>query len=330
MPYDKGILTPVEATGIARGAFDAAYEGFAIASLLPTEENFTLDYQFEVGKAPGPAAAKFRAYNTPSMQGTDGTGETASGKLPATSIRRHVDEYQQLFMYRQAAAIKRKFEQYAERNATAIAYRVVLAAAEALETGKISVNERGLAFGVDFGRRADLTADAGVSWGSAAATPFTDLEALKRVFKRRVGSIRMSELSLAHLQRSEEVMKRALKRSTDLPDIISQEDVRAAFRDFGLGSIVLNEDVVNDTDGNEVPVFSENAVMLTGTGPLGSVQVGVTAESFNSDNGIPEEEAPGLFAGVLASEDPEGYDVRVTGILLPVLDTPNNTAVLKV
>ena len=121
MPYNQGFRTPAQLTGVARGAFDAAYEAFEIAGLLPAVENFTLDYTFVVGQSPLPAAAKFRSFNTPSMVNTVGQGATASGKLPPTSIRLHVDEFQQLSMYGQNDAIGRKFEEYAERNAQSIA-----------------------------------------------------------------------------------------------------------------------------------------------------------------------------------------------------------------
>ncbi len=331
MPYNQGFRTPAQLTGVARGAFDAAYEGFGIADLLPAIENFTLDYQFVVGQSPLPAAAKFRAFNTPSMVNTVGQGQTASGKLPATSIRLHVDEYQQLKMFGQDDAIGAKFEEYAKRNAQSIAYRLVLAGAEAVETGKISVNERGLAFGVDFGRRADLTADVTIPWSSYdTATPLEDVEALKRVFKKRVAEVRLSDLSMSHLQRNAGVIKRAMRRGSDLPDMVSQEDVRTVFRDFNLGNIIVVEDTVMDTNGDEVPVFSEDAVILSSGGALGSAQIGVTAESLDSENGITSTEAPGLFAGALPTDDPQGFDVRVTGILLPVLSSANNTAVLKV
>lgn len=193
MPFTKNFRTPGQLTGAARGAFDAAFDSFGIAALLPPAENFTLDYNFAVGAAPLPPAAKFRSFNTRSMVNTVGQGSRASGKLPPTSIRLYVDEFQQLEMYGQDDAIGAKFEEYAIRNAQSIAFRVVLAAAEAIEKGVVTLEERGLALTVDFGRRADLSAVATTPWATVAtAKPLDDIEALKAAFGKRVGEIRIS------------------------------------------------------------------------------------------------------------------------------------------
>lgn len=331
MPFTKNYRTPGQLTGAARGAFDAAFEGFSVASLLPANENYTLDYNFQRGAAPLPPAAKYRSWNTRSMVNTVGQGESASGKLPPTSIRLYVDEFQQLEMYGQNDAIGAKFEEYAIRNAQSIAFRVILAAAQAIQDGKVRIEERQLAFDIDFGRKASLSPNASVPWATVAtAKPLDDLEALRAVFGKRFGAIRMSQQSMGYLQRNVDLIKIALQKGSDLPSRISQEDVRSVFRDYGLGEIIIEDDVVMNTEGVEVPVFAANKVIITTGGSVGSTEIGVTAESLASDNGIARTEAPGLFAGAIPVDDPTGYDVLVSGILLPVLTAPNNTAVLTV
>jgi hypothetical protein len=331
MPYTKNFRTPAELTGVARGAFDAIFDSFGIASLIPSSESFTLDYNFVIGAAPLPSAAKYRSFNTRSMVGKVGTGQAAQGKLPPTSIRLYVDEAQQLEMYGQTDAIGAKFDEYAENLATAIAFRTIIAAAEAIQDGTVTLNERGLDLTIDFQRNADLSADAGIAWGSlATAKPLDDLEALKAVFGKRISEIRISDLVMSQLQRNTSLIKAALRRGTDLPDRISQGDVVSTLADYGFRNLVVDEDVVVDTEGVEVPVFAENKVIFTSGSQVGSTQIGVTAEAMASDNGIDRNEAPGLFAGALPSEDPQGYDVLVAGIILPVLSAPNNTAVLTV
>lgn len=332
MPFTKNHRTPVQLTGVARGAFDAAYEAFLVSGLLPPVENFTLDYQFQTGSAPLPPAAKYRSFNTESMVNhASSQGQTQAGKLPPTSIRMHVDEYQQLRMYGQDDAIGAKFEQYAERNAQSIAFRIVLAAAQAIQEGKVTLSERGLSMDIDFGRRAELSGTAGVSWANVETSkPLDDLEAMRDVFGKRLATNIISQRTMGYLQRNRDLIAISMQRGTDLPSRISQEDVRAVFRDYGLGEIVIDESVVPDTNGLEVPVFDPDKVILLSGTQIGTTEIGVTAEAFGQENGIPQNEAPGLFSGAIPSDDPSGYDVLVSGILLPVLSAPNDTAVLSI
>src|SRR5690606_2779383 len=155
----RNFRSPVQLTGAARGAFDATLEAVRTASLLPAQENFTLDYDFAAGAAPLPPAAKFRTFNTESMVYTHGVGARKSGKLPPISIRLHVDEYTQLKLYGQDDAIGQKFEEYAEANAISVAQRAILAQAQAIETGKVTISERGITVEIDFGRDGDLSAN---------------------------------------------------------------------------------------------------------------------------------------------------------------------------
>lgn len=331
MPYTKNFRTPAELTGVARGAFDAVFDSFGIASLIPSVESFTLDYNFVIGAAPLPSAAKYRSFNSRSMVGTVGQGQTAQGKLPPTSIRLYVDEAQQLEMYGQDDAIGAKFEEYAENLATAIAFRTILAAREAIQEGTVTLNERGLDLTIDFQRNPDLSAIAGTPWGTTAtAKPLDDLEGLRDVFGKRVSEVRFGIDVMGKLQRNVDLIKIALQRGTDLPSRISYDDVISVLGSYGFRNVVIDEDVVIDTEGDEVPVIEPNKVVFTAGSQVGSTQIGVTAESLAADNGIDRNEAPGLFAGALPSEDPQGYDVLVAGIILPTLSAPNNTAVLTV
>lgn len=330
MAFTTDYRTPVELTGVARGAFDAAFEGFRVADLLPSRENFTLDYSFQTGSAPLPPAAKFRSFNTESMVNVVGQGRTAKGSLPPTSIRLHVDELTQLKMYGRDEAIAAKFDEYAELNAQSIAFRIVLAAAQAIVAGRVTLAERDLALDIDFGRRAGLTANAATVWSTTAtSTPLTDLEALRAVLGKRVSTTILSRTTMSYLQRNVDMMKMVLGRSgADLPSRVSGDDIISFLGSEGFGNVEINEDVVPDTNGNEVPVFPADKVILIAGPTVGSTEIGVTAESIDGKNGIAAEEAPGLFSGAIASDDPSGYDVLVSGILLPVLTSPNNVAVL--
>ncbi|KJL39914.1 major capsid protein [Microbacterium trichothecenolyticum] len=329
MPFTKNFRTPGQLTGIARGAFDAEFERFRVSGLLPAVENFTLDYSFNVGSAPLPPAAKFRAFNAESMVNRLGTGQTAKGSLPPTSIRMHVDEYTQLKLMGQDDAIGQKFEQYAIANAQSIAFRIIIAAAQAIVDGKITLAERGLQLDIDFGRKAGLKANAATVWSNTAASlPISDLEALRNVLGKRVSQTILSRVTLGYLQRNVDLMKLILGKGSDLPSRVSSDDVISFLGSEGFGQVVVDEDTVPDTTGTEVPLFAADKVILISGSQVGTTEIGVTTEAIESENGIGNSDAPGLFSGAIASSDPSGYDVYVGGILLPTLTSPDNTAVL--
>lgn len=329
MGYTKNHRTPAQLTGVARGAFDAQLDRFpVIKALFPVVENYTLDYAFTPGSVPLPPAASFRSWNTESeVAATPGQTEK-KGKLPPTSLRTPVDEHQQLVMYGQEDLIGEKFEEYATRNAQSVAFRVILAAAQALCTGKVTLAERKLAMEIAFGRPTALDATAATVWTAGGADPLGDLEALRTVLKKRVTQTTISRKIMVALQKSPQLIsfinpgQNAVRVSAqDVADYLSAE---------GFGRLTIDETTVPDRTGTEVPVLDEKKVILTSGESVGSIQMGVTAESIQPDNGIGKKEQPGLFSGAIDTTDPEGYDVLVSGIVLPVLTTPLNSATLKV
>lgn len=329
MPFTKNFRTPTQLTGAARAAFRAFCEQYVTNGLFPAQANYTLDFEFEAGKAGMPAAASFRSFNTASQVNTIDGGSKRGGKLPPTSIRLSVDEYQQLMMYRNNEAIGAKFEEYAIRNAQSIAARVVLAQAQAIQEGKVVINERDLVFEVNFGRRAGLTANAGTPWSSVAtATPLADLEALRNVFGKPVSKITVSRQTMNYLQSNADLIKIALQRGTDLPSRISSAAVQSVLSDWGFGLLEVNEQTIRNQAGDEVALFGADKVIFTSGTSVGTTDLGVTAEAIATDNNIPTSQQPGVFAGASQQSDPEGYNVLASAIVLPVLSLPDNTAVL--
>lgn len=329
MAFTKNFRTPTQLTGVARGAFRAQVEQYVTSGLLPAQADFTLDFTFQAGAAGLPPAAQYRSFSTESMVNTVDVGQTVSGKLPPISIRIPVDEFQQLSMYGNAAAIGAKFDEYAERNAQAIANRVVLAQAQAIETGKVTISDRGLTFDINFQRKAGLTANAGTVWSTTAtSTPLADLETLRAVFGKSVDRIIVSRQAMTYLQANVDLIKISVGRGSDLPSRISVADVQSVLSDFGFGSVEVNEQKVVGIAGAEVPLFTADKVILVNGSTVGTTNLGVTAEAIRSENGIGAAQQPGLFAGAKEEDDPSGYNVFTSAIVLPVLSSPNNTAVL--
>lgn len=330
MPFTKNFRTPAQLTGVARGAFRAQVEKYLTSGLLPSQANYTLDFMFGTSQTVLPPAASFRSYSTESEVGTVVGGSTSQGKLPAISIRTPVDEYQQLFMYNQQEGIGAAFETRAERNAISVASRIVLAQAEAVETGKVTIAERNMTTTIDFARKAALTATAGTVWSTVAtATPIGDMEALRAVLGKSLIRSIVSQQTATYLQSNVDLMKLALGRGSDLPSRVSWTDVQAVFRDYQLGEIEINTDKIVNRAGVEVPLFSNNKVIVLTATQIGATELGLTAESLQAENGISQSQAAGLFAGAMQQDDPSGYNVLVSAIALPVAQATNDTASLQ-
>lgn len=338
MPFSKNHRSPVQLTAKARAAFRAVLEQYRLAGFLPLSPNYTLDFNFDVNQTALPQAASFRSFNTESDVGTTEGTQSRSGKLPPISRRLHVDEYSQLVLYGQDDAIGAKFDEYAQRIAGQIAARVVLAIGEAIETGKVTLNERGLTFTVDYGRKGAHTAAAASGVWTGAATPIADLEAARTVYGQEVGTLWISPEIAAALATNVDFIKTALRTSANLPSRISFADVQSALADYRFGNVVVNSDQVIDQTGATKRLVASDKVLflpaeggsVLGGGVLGTTDIGISAESIQDENGIAQSERPGLFSGAIPSDDPSGYDVLVSGIVLPVVSNANATFSLDV
>ncbi|MDY0984585.1 major capsid protein [Microbacterium sp. CFBP9023] len=330
MGFSKNHRTPAQLTAFARAAFRLHVESFATAAMLPLEASPTLTYSVNIGQSVLPAAASYRSWNTESEVGTLEGGQTADGKLPPISIRTPVDEHQQLVLMNMDDAIAEAFEKRARRNAQAVGSRFVLGQVEALVTGKVTIAERNLSVVVDFGRKAAQTGVAPTLWNAAGADPLSDLDGMRAVMGKGISSVVMPRAILALMQTNEEIIKLVAKRGTDLPTRVSEDDVRSVLREWGYGEIRINEQTIVNRAGVEQPLFPTDRITLLSGSEFGSTLLGITAESLAQDNGISRGEAAGLFSGATHTHDPEGYNVLVSAIGLPVLQAPDNTASLKV
>lgn len=341
MAFTKSHRTPVQLTADARAAARAVLDRYEITRYLPSRDTYALSFSFDVNAMSLPAAASFRSFNTAADVGTtDGTASRA-GKLPPISRRLHVDEFAELTLFNQGAAVGEKFKEYAQRIATQIAARVVLAQGEAVRTGKVTLAERGLTAEIDYGRKAAHTANAASGWWSVAgtATPIADLEAARTVFGVRPDVTWISPEILSALQKNTDIIKMVLGRGTDLPSRVSAQDVIALLGSEGFGRLVVNDDQLVDVNGATKRVIDANHLLflpdpslapIGGSGALGRTDWGVTAESISTETGITDAERPGVFAGALPTHDPEGFDVLVSAIVLPVVDNANASFALKV
>lgn len=337
MAFDKAYRTPSALTGIARGALQGVYESSMVSRYLPLSENQRLDFNFTTNSTTLPRAASYRSFNTEADQTVFEGGQSAQGKLPPISRRYNVDEYSHIQMI--GGDLGAEFERKAEAIAAQVAVRLIQGAADSIETGRLEINERGLRFELDYGRRSELTATAATAWTDPDADVIGDLEALRDAFGSTPGGVLIPETVQRHLSFNKGIIEFAVGRADNLPSRVSYTDVLSVLGSFGFSNFFTNREEFIDQNGSARTLFSQDKVIFLpgeqnalgtalGSGPLGTTDIGVAAESLNPENGIGG--TPGVFAGALASHNPEGFDVLVSAIGLPILQNADRTAVMTV
>lgn len=339
MVYSNSFRSAAQLTAAARAASDAVLGSFQLPGFLPNVDNFGLSYDFDVNSLQLTEAATFRAYDAEAPYGKTTGAQSRQGKLPAISRKLRVSEYDQLSLYGQTDAIGAKFDDYAERIGAQIAARVAYAQGQAVETGKVTINENKLIFTIDFARASGHTVTAGTAWSTTSANALGDLTSWRATYVATNGFApavaMMSTSVMAALQKNTSIIGAATGlASGSLPAIISQDQVRAVFASYGFGQIVINDDqvVYNGSNtriiGNTKLVWlpSAGGLQLGGVGgTLGRTDWGIPAEAINPQYGITGAEMPGIFAAAFHDDDPEGHDVLGSAIALPVLSSANAT-----
>lgn len=342
MAYNSSFRSAVQLTAIARAAAETVLESLVLPAWLPSQDNFSLSYDFNINTLQLTDAATYRAFDTEAPYGRTTGAQNRSGKLPPISRKLRVSEFDQLSLFQQTDAIGKKMEDYAELTGGSIAARVALAQANAVEFGTVTINENKLNFTIDFGRAGGNTVTAGTVWSTITANALGDLNTWKAAYIAVNGFppqvSMMSTSVMSALQKNQSIITAATGLSAaNQPSIISIDQVKAVFQTYGFGRVVINDDQVNVQGAGDAwtatRLISSNkliwlpeqgGVQLGGAGgTLGSTQWGIPAETINSKYGISGSDMPGIFAADFEGEDPEGHNVLSSAIVLPALSGAN-------
>jgi hypothetical protein len=341
MPYSTAYRTAAQLTAEARAAASISATNFLLPQWLPNRANPGLTFNFDVNVLNLPDAATFRAYDAEAPFGSVPGGLNRSGQLPPISRKLPVKEYDQLLLQNQPDAIGAKFDSYARRLGLGAEARMELARGQAIETGTVTINENKLQFTVNYGRKSAHTVTAATLLSTLTAPALTYLQAWKTTYVATNlapwGVAMMSTATLQLLQQNQSLISAAVGRgSTDLPTIISVDQVQAIFNAYGFGRIVVNDQQVN-VAGTPQRIISSNkiiflpdpaqaSIFIDGeSGVLGGTDWGVPSEIISGKYGVTTGDGPGLFAGAFDKSDPERYDILVSGIGLPVLEGADAT-----
>lgn len=321
-------ITPTELTGYVREALaDLPVNAFGLSAYLPDVETDDIDFRATVGGGGLARVAKYRAWDTESpISGRRGI-DRVSGELPPISEKRRLSEYDRLKMRKLDSGIVDAILNDAVDLARSIHARVEVARGQALEEGKVTLAENGLALEADFGRKASHTQTAATKWNAEGSNPIDELLAWQKVYVGTNGVRPGAILTSQDVQSS--LMRNAAIRSMTLPagstqQVVTVDAINALLQSFGLPSLSLYEAQVEGEDGEAKSIIDSKKVIFLPPADrkLGETLWGVTAEALDSDYGIDSAEAPGVVVGSYSDKDPVGLWTKASAIALPV---PANT-----
>jgi hypothetical protein len=335
--YASDIRTAGDLTAVARAAADTAATQYALSAYLPSVDNYSLTYAFDVNQLGLVDKAEYRAFDTETRYGRTSGGSSRAGTLPPIGRKFRVKEAEQLQLVAQNGLIGDKLEEYARRGGVAIAARVALAQGQALEKGVLTLEENGLHAEVDYGRNDALEVTAATLYNDASADVIEDFESWLAVYRAfngsNPGAALLGQGILTALAKNTGIIREVVQRGSDLPTRVSYDDVRSV-----LGAYNVPVPTVYDQAIDGERIISDNvilflpasgSVVLDG-GVLGTTEWGITAESIQPVYQISDSERPGIFSAAFTDNDPQGTDVLTSAVVIPAVKNANATMVAKV
>lgn len=342
MTYISDYRTAAELTGIARAAFEVAFQADPLAAYFPAVEAnsrvFSLDQVAGIANA---TATRLVGYNTTAPRGVEGpAAQRITGRVVKTAESRHADEMS-LVSTPSPSEIAAWQETQARALGASIANRLRIMVSELLTTGTLDISETGVEQVLNFNVPAanTVTLTGGQRWTQAGANPVENVRQW-RDLTGGAGQMFVSSATLASLARNGAIIQAALRRGTDLPTSVSAADVLSVFAEDNVKVNVLDSrtNTVVDYSGvvrslipeNTILILPDAAAMLGGPSSIGYTHLAPTLESENPKYGISAGERPGVFCAGAHHEDPEGYAVRAVGELIPLLKAPAALVTAKV
>lgn len=339
--YHENHRNAADLTAEARAAAELAADGYRLDRFLPARDNDSLEYSFDLNVLGLTDVAEFRAFDTTPGYGEGQSGSASKrGSLPPVSRQYRVKEYEQLQLQIDGEErIGLKLDEYARKGGLAIAARVGLAQAEAIEFDRVRLQENGLDVEIRYGRDSRLFVTATTLWNDPNADVLEQLLSWLGVYRElnggaNPGTTLISQRILDSLTRNKQIIASTFGKATtdpSLPGRIQYDNVLSYLSSWGVRNIELftgNIDRKALLSDHKVYFLPDEGASLDGSGALGTTEWGITAESIQPVYGIGAGERSGIFAAAFDSNRPQGTDVLSTAVVIPAL--VNSNAVMTV
>ncbi|MCX4470459.1 major capsid protein [Micromonospora sp. NBC_01655] len=300
-------------------------------------------------------AIPFRPWNTPAVPLDRGEMTEVTGRmLPLSGILWLLEEDSQLLDVARAAgdedAIAEVFDQDLLTLTRGALQRVMLAQGEAIWSGKVTVGtaalpENRLQLGaVDFGLPAQNFTTAPTLWNGVTPDVFGQLDALTTTYRNTTGQevnpgVILMSTRIKNVLLKDPDFRNLLGSMIGAPPSIGTAQLRQLFVDRELPRLIVDDTAVPDHTGvmrRQIP--DDRIVILPeepgneGGMPVGQTQWGTTEEAKKlvRAQALGEENAPGLVAVAMESENPVHTGTLVAGIAMPVVTDPDLIMSVKV
>lgn len=339
MAYDDSRRTASELTGIARAVFETVYNSFTFAPYFPLVESTSIYFDLpQTVLATAAPASKLTGWNTTAPRGDEkAVGQIVQGRTVRTSESSWIDEIR-LSPAWSSDQMDNWLDTRARTLGAKFANRLLMMVGEILETGEIDFTESGYKQKIKFNRPAshNVTLTAANRWTAEGSNPLGDARAWRELTKGG-NAIYLSDQVMQSLTHNVDLIKRVLRRGSDLVAEISQAEVKDVFAADGFVLRVLptEQNGIVSYDGTVTYIIPQNQVYVLPASnmdavfgsAIGETQIAPTTESASPQYGINEAERPGVFCAAFHHEDPEGYNVLGSAEFLPKLRAPH--AILK-
>lgn len=325
MPLWTDLMTPVEATGIAR---DEQYvieqqKGGTLARFLPNVFVDSDHVKFYPGTSGLVDVARYRAFNAKPEVGKGQGLARKSIDLPAASRTEPIDELTQKELARLSDdRIRKSIEAAIRRNVQAISTRQELTRGILIETGKVAVDVDNFWINDDFGRNAALTITAASLWSTAGVDRITALTSWCDTYATYnngayPGRIVMGKAAWAAFASGSQFAT-LLANGATRPGIRSE--ILAFADSAGLPAVEIYDRSVS-VEGVTTKVLSSNKIYLLPDpvavdaeegSLLGATYWGRTVSAGFESWGIEPDEQPGIVCGVFREEQ-VGASIEVQG-----------------
>jgi hypothetical protein len=322
---------------------------------LPSRTRLDHRYRFRRSTRSLRRATPFRPWNTPAVPLDRGDMYEVTGRmLPNSGILWLDEENAQLLDAAQAAgdedAIAALFDDDLLTLTRGTLQRVMLAQGEAISSGKVTVGtqaapENRLQLGsVDFGIPAQHYFTASTLWNGVTPDIFGQMDLHKTTYKTTTGNevlpgVAIISTRILNVMLKDSDFRNVFGSLLGAPPSISVASVRQALSDRELPRLIVDDTMVPDHLGvmrRQIPddriVYLPEVPGQPGGQAVGQTQWGTTEEAKHlvRAQALAQENAPGLVAVPMQSENPVHRGTLVAGIVMPVVTDPDLIMSVKV